>query len=221
MPQSVLSKSSAVKHQRLPRRYVSLPFVSMNASRFGDDSTLADRMNLAIEAERPHRPEWERRGKFTQNQVERGLREKYPAVFTSRGFISDYCHSDKARPSPSHIRLIADYLNVSVEWLLFGKGPMRTDVQQLTSTAELARHFAALINTRDDAWQAAWARNRDRAESLTVGQWLDEIESEAKRLDKAGVPRPEVAMAIRAAPRKYKSGEQPAVSATAVTSAND
>ena len=120
------------------------------------------------------------------------LRLKYPDVFKHPGFISSYVTGRRGKKTPDSklIKLLADFFHVEFEWLLLGSGPVRREGRGETP-AETALFFARTMRIREDAWEVAWERNKDRAESMTVEDWFNAIRSEAERLDRAGIARPE------------------------------
>jgi hypothetical protein len=178
----MLSSDSPVKRHVLADDSVPLPSVSMSASTPGEESTLGERLTFAFHKER-HRG---------SNALESALMAKYPEVWRSRGFISSYISGRRGKngPKPTHIKIIADFLHVSFEWLLLGSGPMRRGGRGDTA-AEQAMFIARDLGIRDDAWEIAWARNKDREDSMSAEEWFDAIRIEAAHLEKSGVPRPE------------------------------
>lgn len=118
---------------------------------------------------------------------------KYPDVFKHRGFLSSYITGRRGKKTPDSklIKLLADFLHVEFEWLLLGSGSVRRAGRGETP-AETALFFARTMRVREDAWEVAWDRNKDRADSMTVEDWFNAIRAEAEKLDRAGIPRPEV-----------------------------
>jgi transcriptional regulator with XRE-family HTH domain len=86
-------------------------------------------------------------------------------------------------------RRLADALRIKVEWLLYGTGPKCAEEREPTD-AEKVFAFCRSTNTREDAIQQAWERNKDRASEMSVTDWLLAVNAEAVRL--SGTPRPEV-----------------------------
>ncbi len=93
-------------------------------------------------------------------------------------------------PGPEVIRILADYLGVAYEWLAIGRGPMHPE-GWAPSTLEEAQLIARKHGGREDAIAAVADRFRD-AGDMTVMDWLMEFDGEARRLARAGAPRPEV-----------------------------
>lgn len=193
MTDTLLSSDSAVKRHVLANDSTLLPSVSMSASSRGpestipgESSTLGERMTFAIHKERHRGP----------TAVENALRVKYPHVWRTRGFMSSYIKGRRgaARPDPKAIKLIADFLHVSFEWLLLGSGPIRRGGRGETA-AEQAMFTARDWGIRGDACDIAWARNKDREATMSAEEWFDAIRLEAEQLDRAGVPRPEAVAA--------------------------
>lgn len=180
-PSGILSNASTVKGHVLASASTKLPFASMIASIPGVESTLGERLRFAFERE--HR---------TQTAVESALMVKYPEQFKHRGVISNYVNGKKGtlRPDPRIIKLVADELHVELEWLLIGTGPMTREGRSDTP-AEEAMRSARDWGIREDAWQLAWERNKDRAATMTAIDWFDAIRLEADHLNRANVPRPE------------------------------
>lgn len=93
-------------------------------------------------------------------------------------------------PGPEVIKKLADYLRINYEWLAIGRGPMRAEGYS-PSAFEEASFFAVRHGARRDAIEAAAARHRDVA-NMTGTDWILAINAEAQRLDREGIPRPEV-----------------------------
>lgn len=189
MSPSLLSPDSAVKRHVLSGARGPLPFVTMSAKPPGEGSTFAERLTFAIEEE-AHR---------TPTSTETGLMRRHPEVFKSRGFISSYTSGRRGAsrsPDPRLVSLIAKYLHVEFEWLLLGMGPIRREGREETA-AEQAMKFARTMGTREDAWEVAWERNKDREAEMSAKEWLDAIQLEAERLDRMKVPRPEAHLEAR------------------------
>jgi len=179
--QGVLSTDSAVNRHVLATASGQLPFVSMSASTPGEDSTLGQRLEHAIELD----------GWRSQTDAENKLMLKYPDRFRHRGFLSSYITGRRGRKTPDSklIKLLADFFHVEFEWLLLGSGPIRRDGRGETP-AERAMIFARTIRIREDAWDRAWEENRHRAEEMDEAAWFAAIEAKAKELTNAGVPPP-------------------------------
>jgi hypothetical protein len=171
----------------------------MSASTPGEDSTLGERLTFAIHKER-HRG---------QNAVENALMTKFPDMFRSRGFLSSYIGGRRGakNPDPRAMKAIADFLHVAFEWLILGSGPMRRGGRGDTP-AEEALFIARDWGIRDDAWQVAWERNKDRSDELTAEEWFDAIRIEAELLDKKNVPRPESIVAVKDAQRRVRRAKE-------------
>ncbi len=125
-------------------------------------------------------------GHVTQNGVER-------KAHLGKGYLSRLIYGSRGETSvnPQHMQRLAESLHVNFEWLVVGTGPMRKEGRE-TTPAEEAITMARSVGCREDAITTAWERNRDRTLEMTLGDWTDAIDSEARRLDRAGVPRPEV-----------------------------
>jgi transcriptional regulator with XRE-family HTH domain len=137
--------------------------------------------------------------------VENALRLKHPDVWKTRGFVSSYVNGRRgtARPDPKAIKLIAEFLHVSFEWLLIGSGSMRRGGRGETP-AEEAMFTARDWGIRGDACDIAWDRNKDRENGMTQEEWFEAIRMEAERLERAGVPRPEKTVAAIEAQGKVR-----------------
>lgn len=199
MLETMLPGGSAVKRKPLSAEASPLPFVSMSASTPGEDSTLGERLDFAIKREH-HR---------TERAVERGLRERYPGYFKGSGFINRYVNGKRgtSTPDPRLIKMIADFLHVSFEWLLLGSGPMLRAGRGKTP-AEEALFIARDWGIREDAWEVAWERNKDRADDMTAEEWFDAIRAEAEHLDKKQVPRPESVAAAKIGQRRVRRAKE-------------
>lgn len=183
---SMLSSDSAVKRHVLASDSGPLPFDSMKPAVPGEDSTLGERLLFAIHADHHRGP----------TAAEAALMAKYPEVFRSRGFLSSYISGRRGAktPDPKVIKIIADFLHVTFEWLMIGSGPIRRDGRnplEAGTPFELAIFVARTLDIRPDAWDVAWERNRDRAAELTAVEWTELIRDEGLRLERAGIPRPE------------------------------
>jgi hypothetical protein len=110
------------------------------------------------------------------------------------GYIFKLLGVSKAKqilsPGPEVIRQLADYLEVSYEWLAVGRGPMRAE-GWAASPLEEAMLFAKKHGARADAIASAAERFRD-AGDMTAIDWVMAFDAEARRLDRVGAPRPEV-----------------------------
>ena len=192
---TMLSRDSAVKRQDLSGASVWLPFDSMSESTPGEDSTLGERLNFAIHHERHRGP----------TAVENALMLKNPEMFRSRGFLSSYINGRRGVrfPDPKAMKAIADYLHVAFEWLVLGTGPMRRGGRGGTP-AEEALFVARDWGIREDAFEVAWERNKDRSNEMTAEEWFEEIRSEAERLNKKQVPRPESIVNVKDEQRRMR-----------------
>lgn len=114
---------------------------------------------------------------------------RYPSIWKHPGFLSSYItgRRGRERPDPRHVNLIAKFLHVEFAWLLLGDGPMLRGGREETA-AEQAMRVARQLGVREDAWEAAWERNRDRIEEMKVEDWMDAIQMEHERLKRHGVP---------------------------------
>lgn len=111
-------------------------------------------------------------------------------------------------PGPELIRVLADYLGVTYEWLAIGRGRMRP-AGWAPSPLEEAMTFAVRHGARRDAIDAAIERHRETPD-MTGNDWVLAFDVEARRLDKMGVPRPEVVQAAQRQTRRLakKRAEQ-------------
>lgn len=183
----MLSTDSAVKRHVLSNASAAVPFVSMSASTPGEESTLGERLSFAIHKEH-HRG---------SNAVENALMVRHPELFRSRGFLSSYIsgrRGTKGNPDPRAMKVIADFLHVAFEWLMIGSGPLRRGGRGETP-AEQAMFTARDWGIREDAWDAAWARNRDRETTMSAEEWFEAIRLEADRLERGGVLKPAAVVA--------------------------
>ncbi len=110
-----------------------------------------------------------------------------------KGYLSRLIYGDRGGTSfnAAHMQALARELHVTFEWLVVGTGPMRREGRE-TTPAEQAITTARMLGAREDAIATAWDRNQDRESEMTADDWADAIKAEASRLDRAGVPRPEV-----------------------------
>jgi transcriptional regulator with XRE-family HTH domain len=108
-----------------------------------------------------------------------------------RGYMTRLKSGGVAAPTPETIRQLADYLRVSYEWLAIGRGPMRQD-GWASSPLEEAMLFARRNGAREDAMLAAAERYRDDETVVTAWDWVMVFDAETRRLERAGVARPEV-----------------------------
>lgn len=104
-------------------------------------------------------------------------------------------------PGPDMIRQLADYLEVSYEWLAIGRGSMR-QAGWADSPLEEAMLFARRNGAREDAMLAAAERYRDDETVVTAWDWVMVFDSETRRLERGGVPRPEVVAKKQASTRR-------------------
>lgn len=197
-PQGVLSTDSAVNRHVLADARGPLPFVSMSASSPSEYSSLGQRIAHALQLETR-----------TQTSVETALMQRHPDLFPHRGFLSSYISGRRGAkaPDPVKIKAIADFLHVQFEWLLIGTGEIRRD-GRATTPAEMAMMTARTFGIREDAWEVAWERNKDRADSMSAEDWFDAIRVEAEKLTRAGIPRPEEEAAKREKQAKIRRMKQ-------------
>ncbi len=150
---------------------------TMAASKRGEtEGDFAGRLAAAIAAEEKSP---------TRTGREAGLQEGY--IFKLLGVAQA---KQVLSPGPDVIRLLADYLNISYEWLAIGRGPMRYRGWAATPFEE-ARVFAKRHGLRDEAIRAAEERFGS-AQDMTAVDWVIAFDSEARRLDRVASPRPEV-----------------------------
>jgi hypothetical protein len=167
----------------------------MSESIPGEDSTLARRLEFAIEAER-HRG---------STAVENALMLKYPERFKHRGFISSYITGRRGKgfPDPKLLKLIADFLHVNFEWLVLGSGPMRRDGRGQTPF-EMAMFTARDWGMREDGIKLAWEQNKEGADKMTAEHAFEEIQAACAHLERQGIPRPEAVTAVKDAQRSIE-----------------
>lgn len=110
----------------------------------------------------------------------------------SQGYMSKLLSGDRGTKAlaPELIRRLADYLGVAYEWLAIGRGPMHRE-GWAPSPLEAASVVAVTWGARRDAIEAAIEKHRDTPD-MTEWDWLSAINTEASRLDRGAVPRPEV-----------------------------
>jgi transcriptional regulator with XRE-family HTH domain len=137
----------------------------------------AERLLAAMAAEGKSQSRTERESGLPQGYMTRllGKSEKAKQIFS---------------PGPDVIRKLADYLQVSYEWLAIGRGEMRS-ASWAPSELEAATRFARDHGAREDAIQNVAARFRESEEDFSAIDWILEFDSEARRLERARVPRPE------------------------------
>lgn len=137
-------------------------------------------------------------GQLSQNAVGR-------AAGIPQGYLSRMMRETRGENTVNvrYMRNLARVLHVNFEWLVIGEGPMRRDGRE-TTAAEQAITTARSLGCREDAIATAWERNMDRESEMAVSDWADAIDAEARRLDRAGVPRPEVTAEKQAAIQRSK-----------------
>ncbi len=96
---------------------------------------------------------------------------------------------------------MAKALHVELEWLVTGRGSMRRGGRGPTP-AEEAITTARKNGCREDALRNAWENNREKEHVWTFADWGIAIDAEARRLDRAGVPRPEIVQAKQEATQR-------------------
>ncbi len=140
----------------------------------GKDSSIRDRIVYAMEAEGR---------KIGPTELQVGY---------STGHLNRIMNGERAPTDVDRLKALALVLNVQPAWLVLGEGPMRREGRGPTP-AEEAMVFARQAGCREDAWQAAWERNKDREAEMSSMDWALAINAEAVRLDRTGVKRPEIA----------------------------
>jgi transcriptional regulator with XRE-family HTH domain len=130
------------------------------------------------------------------------LQKVEAAVGFSKGFLSRYCRGERGGTlvDVDKMGALADLLHVGVEWLLYGRGPMRRDGRD-TTPAEEALTACRRWGAREEAIQAAWARFRDREATMTAAEWVTAIWSEDALLSRAAAERVEAIEAPLPPPR--------------------
>ena len=155
-----------------------LPFGSMSDASARKPTPLGQRLQEALDAE----------GR-KQTSVEVALKAK--GIVANRGQLSRFLHGTRGSKTikPEMWAAIADELRVNFEWLVLGRGPMRP-VGHTDTPFDEAVVFARQNGAREDAIELAKARHGDKP--MTTAQWVVAIDEEARMLDRAGIPRPEV-----------------------------
>ncbi len=123
-----------------------------------------------------------------------------------KGYLSRLIYGTRGGTSVNteHMVALARLLHVNFEWLVVGTGPMRRGGRG-TTPAEEAITFARGQGAREDAIATTWERNKDRVDEMTATDWIVAIDAEVRRLERAGVPRPEVTTAKRDAVKREKT----------------
>ncbi len=95
---------------------------------------------------------------------------------------------------------------------LEAEGRTQTSVErELIALGMLSQGYLSRViygrraGTREDAIRSAWTRHRDLASEMAATDWVLAIDAEARRLDRAGVPRPETVWATQAGIRRASS----------------
>ncbi len=137
-------------------------------------------------------------GHRSQNEVGR-------AAGIPQGYLSRMMRESRGERTVNvaYMKGLAKALHVNFEWLVTGEGPMRRE-GRATTPAEQAITTSRTLGAREDAISIAWDRNKDREHEMSAQDWTDAIDSEARRLDRAGVPRPEVTAVKREAIQRTK-----------------
>jgi hypothetical protein len=117
----------------------------------------------------------------------------------SGGYMTSLKKGKIVLPGVEVVSMLADYLGVSFEWLARGRGPMLSDPEtSRDSGLEAVLDFARrVMRAREDAVAAVLKRHRDTANDLAPADLLMEIDAEARRLDRAQVPRPEAVAQVQ------------------------
>lgn len=188
MTEGLLLIESTVNDKDPARGPTLLTLGRMSQTKADDD--FASRLRQAIEAEGKSQSRTEREAGLPNAYITRllGTSTKAKQIFA---------------PGPDVIRKLSDYLNVSYEWLAIGRGPMRREGFS-ESPLESAMRFAVTHGARQDAVDEAAKRFRD-APDMTVFDWIKAIDAEAVRLDRAGIPRPEVIERAQKKVRRLKA----------------
>ena len=170
----------------------------MSASTPGKDSTIGERVAFALSEEGR---------KIAPTELQAGF---------SKGHLGRIIKGERGSSTidVSRMKVLADLLHVNASWLILGDGPVRREGRNRTP-AEEAMAFARQAGCREDAWQAAWDRNKDREAEMSAMDWALAINAEAIRLDRSGVKRPEIAgaeqQAIQRTKRKLERAKERAV----------
>lgn len=182
-----------------------LPFSTMTIAKLPKEPTeFGRRVLLAMDEEKRSQGSTERDAGIPKGYLSR-------LIYGSRGGTSIH---------PGHMQALAKVLHVNFEWLVVGTGPMRRDGRGSTP-AEQAITFARGQGAREDALVSAWERNKDREAEMTSFDWLMAIDAEARRLDRAGVPRPEKTAAKREAIQRVKKQLEAVTKAAGEKAANE
>lgn len=187
--QALRTKVYVVKRQRSPGVNVGLPFVSMSASRVEPGSPFGERILQAI-----------------SSMEGRSVNNVEAALGMSKGHLGRIIRGERASQNVDIDRVtrMAKLLHVNVLWLLTGEGPVRKDGRP-TTPAEEAIVFARRNGAREDAIQTAWERNKEREPTMSATDWIIAIDTEARHLERQGVPRPEVVAEKQEAVRRGKA----------------
>lgn len=135
------------------------------------------------------------------------------ALGMSKGHLGRIIRGERASQNVNidMVTRMAKLLHVNMLWLLTGEGPVRKDGRP-TTQAEEAIVFARRNGAREDAIQAAWERNKEREPTMSATDWIIAIDTEARHLERQGVPRPEVVAqqqaAISAAKRRLRRSKE-------------
>jgi len=189
MGDTLIPNGTSVNRKRFTNDAKVLPFGSMVVAKLPKEPTeLGKRIRLALEEE----------GRSQNSAAE--------AAGFKGGYLSRLIYGSRGGTSmnPEHMRRLAKVLHVNFEWLVVGEGPMRREGRG-TNAAEEAITSARAHGCREDALQSAWENNKDACPPLTFIEWIVAIDVEARRLDRAGVPRPEKVLEKQAATRRVKN----------------
>lgn len=175
----MLSVDRAVNRHVFTADRVGVPFVSMAAKSDRKVSPLGERVLKALDEEGRSQTAAE------AAMVDRGI--------LSKGQLSSLISGRRGTKSINVEMLgaIADFLHVEFDWLARDKGPMKKG-GKAASPVDEAVIFARRNGCREDAIDAALERNKDRIGQMTATELVFAFDEEARTLDRAKVPRPEV-----------------------------
>jgi transcriptional regulator with XRE-family HTH domain len=172
VPQSV----RPVKRQALQVRRIILSNVRMMRTRKPVmlQQTRGDRLRHAVDEEGT------------------SLQKVEAAVGFSKGFLSRYCRGERGGTlvDVDKMGALADLLHVRIEWLLYGRGPMRREGRG-TTPAEEALVACRRWGVREEAIQSAWGRFQDRVDRMSAAEWVTAIWAEDAVLARAAAERVE------------------------------
>lgn len=176
MTETVTDARQSGKRQRVYVRQVSRYVLkAMSDERLETPTTIGARIALALKAEGRKIAPTEQQAGFTTGHLGRIIRGERGSTMVDI----------------ERMKVLADVLHVTPEWLILGVGPMRRGGREATP-AEEAIVFARHAGCREDAIQAAWERFKGNESHMTAIDWALAIHNEANMLDRSGIQRPEL-----------------------------